>query len=108
MNLKSGIFILVASAACLCVTESESNAQGAGGQLARRAVRVYAARTIPGFQVASIVRRGAQTAGVGQGFRSNTQPGFQPNVQRFGAFGGQSAQFGLRNGLQAGRLFRRR
>lgn len=99
MNFKSAIFVLVASAACLLATESESYAQGfqrGGGQIVRRVARTYVARTVPGFRTAQIVRRGVQGTGVGFGGQS-----FGVG-QRFGG-----SQFGLRNGLQAARLFRR-
>ena len=84
----------------MCATESESNAQGlqrGGGQLAARAVRAYAVRAIPGLRVVRIVQRGARVTGVGPGGGQ----GFRAGTQRFGN------QFGVRNGLQAGRLFRR-
>ena len=104
MNLRTGIFLLVVSVACVCATESKSNAQlQRGGQLAARAAVSYASRVVPGIRIARWAQRGARVAGVGpgggQGFRLGTQ-------QRFGnQFGNQ---FGVRNGLQAGRFFRRR
>ena len=94
MNLRSGFFILVASAACLCATESESKAQGLqrGGQFAARIARTYATRSVPGLGVARVVQRGVRF-GRGQGFRGATP--------RFGN------RFGVRNGLQATRIIRR-
>ncbi len=102
MNLRTGIFMVVASVACMCAMESESNAQGlqrGGGQLAARAVRAYAVRAIPGGRIARfVVQRGVRNNGGGFGggqvFGGGTQ-----------GFGNQG--FGLRNGLQAARLFRR-
>ena len=112
MNFKTGIFMLVASVACLWATESESHAQG--GQLALRAARAYAVRAIPGGGIARFaIQRGVRNnGGFGgvQGFGAGTQGfGNQGFNQGFGnqGFGAQrSSQFGLR-GLQAARIFRR-
>lgn len=122
MNLKTGICMVVVSVACLCLTESKSNAQvfqRGGGQLVSRAARAYAVRAIPGGGIARFaIQRGVRNTGFGQGFIGGTQQfgnqGF--GAQRFGnqgfgnqGFGNQGFgnQFGVRNGLQAVRLFRR-
>ena len=94
MNFRFGILVLFVSAACLCATESQSNAQGfqrGGGQLAFRAARRYVGSAIPGVRAIRTVQRvgGVGFGGGGQAFRGTQRP------------------FGLRNGLQAARLFRR-
>jgi len=91
MNLRTGIFTVAASVACLCAMQSESNAQilqRGGGSLAARAARAYVVRAIPGAGIAR------QQFG-NQGFGNQ-------------AFGNQGFgnQFGIRNGLQGARLFR--
>jgi len=121
MNLRTGIFIVAATVACFCATQSESHAQllqRGNGQLASRAVRAVAVRAIPGAGIASFAARGIRNNGIGQGFRVGNQ-GF--GTQRFGnqgfgtqtfgnqgfgnqAFGNQG--FGVRSGLQGARLFR--
>ena len=125
MNLKTGIFIVAASVACLCASQSESNAQilqRGNGQLAARAARAVAVRAIPGAGIARFAVRGIQNNGVGQGFRAGNQ-GFGTQTfgnqgfgtqwfgnQGFGTqvFGNQGfgSQFGVRNGIQGARLFR--
>jgi len=95
MNLRSGIFTLVAVAACMYATELNAQIIPRGnGQLVLRAARTYASRTIPGVGVGRFVaqRAGAQFGG-GQGFRAATP--------RLGT------QFGTGSALQAGRLLRR-
>jgi len=107
MNLRTGIFIVVACVACLCATQSTSNAQifqRGNGQLATRAARAVIVRAVPGAGIASFAARGIRNNRIGQGFGVGNQ-GF--GVQQFGGtqtFGNQG--FGLRNGLQGARLFR--
>ena len=94
MNLKSGIFVLVALVACSLA--AESNAQiagnGFGRQAASRVGRFYVARSI-GFPTNLVVRYAVRNTGIGQSFRGGNQ--------RLGT------PFGTGAGLQAGRLFRR-
>jgi len=115
MNLRTGIFTVAASVACLCAMQSESNAQilqRGGGSLAARAARAYVVRAIPGAGIARFALRGTQNNGIGQGLRVGNQGfgGQQFGNQGFGnqAFGNQGFgnQFGIRNGLQGARLFR--
>jgi len=82
MNLRSGIFMIVAFVACLFAAESSAQIIPRGnGQLAFRAARSYASRAIPGVGVGRIVQSGIRNTG--------------------NQFGGN--QFGG-NGLPAGRL----
>ena len=98
MNLRSGIFVLVAVVACSLAAESNAQivANGIGRQAASRVARFYVSRSI-GFPANQVLRLGSRNAGAqwggGQGFRAGTQ--------RWGA------QFGNGKGLQAGRLYRR-
>ena len=121
MNLRTGIFIVVACVACLCATQSTSNAQifqRGNGQLATRAARAVIVRAVPGAGIASFAARGIRNNRIGQGFGVGNQ-GF--GIQQFGnqgfgnqvfgnqGFGNQTfgnQGFGLRNGLQGARLFR--
>ena len=121
MYLRTGIFTVAACLACLCATQSESNAQilqRGNGQLAARAARAVAVRAIPGAGIARFAARGIQSNGIGQGLRVGNQ-GFgaqQFGTQRFGnqVFGNQgfgtqvfgNQGFGVRNGLQGARFFR--
>ncbi len=93
MNLRAGMLIFLVTAACLCATESQANAQGfrrGGSQLAIRAARRYVGSAVPGVRAIRTVQRvGGVRLGGGQAFRGNQRP------------------FGLRTGLQAARLFRR-
>ena len=95
MNLKSGIFVLVAVVACSLT--AEANAQiagnGFGRQAASRVARLYVGRSI-GFPANLVFRYAARNTGVGLGGGQALRAGNQRN------------QFGTV--LKAGRLFRRR
>ena len=118
MYLRTGIFTVAACLACLCATQSKSNAQilqRGNGQLAARAARAVVVRAVPGAGIASFAARGIRNNGGGfggvQGFGNQGFGNQSFGTQRFGnqGFGNQGfgGQFGLRNGLQAARLFRR-
>ena len=131
MYLRTGIFTVAACLACLCATQSTSNAQilqRGNSQLAARAARAVVVRAVPGAGIASFAARGIRNNGIGQGFRVGNQgfgtqrfgnQGFGTQVfgnqgfgtQTFGnqGFGNQvfgNQGFGVRNGLQGARLFR--
>ena len=99
MNLKSGIFVLVAIFACSLTTESNAQiaGNGFGRQAASRVARFYVGRSI-GFPANQVIRFASpRSAGAQLGGRQV----FQAGNQRWGN------QFGTGTGLQTGRFFRR-
>ena len=98
MNLKPGIFTLLALALCLFAAEADAQLIPRGYvQPGVGIARSYAINTRQALQSGQVVRYGSRNAGVqfggGQGFRAGNR--------RWGV------QFGNGNGLQAGRLNRR-
>jgi len=98
MNLKPGIFTLLALAACLFAAEVNAQVILRGYvQSGVGIARAYATNTRQALQNGQVVRYGSRNAGVQFG----GGPGFRAGNRRWGA------QFGNGNGLQAGRLNRR-